>query len=180
MKKIKEVIVVEGKHDTEKLKKFFDVDTIETNGLGLTKSKIDIIKKVNESRGVIVFTDPDVPGNKIRTILNNNIDGLKNAFIDKKLCRTTKKVGIEHANKEALEASLNNLCTFDKNIENSINFEEYLSLGFQGQQDSKRKRAFIGNLLFIGECNSKTLFKRLNMCQISYEELKKILEENYE
>ena len=30
-KKIKEVIVVEGKNDTNHLKEFFDVETIETN-----------------------------------------------------------------------------------------------------------------------------------------------------
>lgn len=177
--KINEVIVVEGKHDSERLKKYFDVDTIETNGLGLTDKKIELIRNINEKRGVILFLDPDIPGNKIRNRLNEAIPNLKNAFIDKKLCRTTKKVGIEHASKEALMDSLNNIVTYN-NCNNTLSFSDYLDLGFQGKSDSKHKRAVIGNLLFLGECNSKTLFKRLNMYQITKEELERLIEEEYD
>ncbi|MBR4421464.1 MAG: toprim domain-containing protein, partial [Erysipelotrichaceae bacterium] len=66
---IREVIVVEGKNDTRRLQAFFDVDTIETHGLGLKKETIDFIRKVNEERGVILFLDPDHPGEKLRNIL---------------------------------------------------------------------------------------------------------------
>ena len=44
---IKEVIVVEGINDTKRLKQFFDVDTIETHGMGLSDKTIDFIKEVN-------------------------------------------------------------------------------------------------------------------------------------
>ena len=63
---IKEVIVVEGVNDTKRLKSFFGVDTIETHGLGLKKETIELIKKINDKRGVILFLDPDTPGEKIR------------------------------------------------------------------------------------------------------------------
>ena len=43
MKKIKEVIVVEGRHDTERLRKYFDCDTIETGGTSLGQDVIDRI-----------------------------------------------------------------------------------------------------------------------------------------
>ena len=79
---IKEVIVVEGANDTKRLKSFFDVETIETHGLGLKKETIELIKKINESRGVILFLDPDSPGEKIRNRLNSEIPNLKNAFIN--------------------------------------------------------------------------------------------------
>ena len=36
--KIKEIIVVEGKKDTANLKRWLDVDTLETSGTGLTDS----------------------------------------------------------------------------------------------------------------------------------------------
>ena len=65
-KKIKEVIVVEGKNDTNHLKEFFDVDTIETSGLGLNKETIELINNINSKRGVILLLDPDTPGEKIR------------------------------------------------------------------------------------------------------------------
>ena len=41
---IKEVIVVEGINDTKRLKQFFDVDTIETHGMGLSDKTIEFIK----------------------------------------------------------------------------------------------------------------------------------------
>ena len=60
--KIKEVIVVEGKNDTNVLKSYFDCDTIETYGMNIPDSVIQQIKMAQKSRGVIIFTDPDYPG----------------------------------------------------------------------------------------------------------------------
>lgn len=177
--KIKEVIVVEGKHDSEKLKKYFDVDTIETNGLGLNKQTIDLISELNKERGVIIFTDPDHPGEKIRRWINDKIPNLKQAFIDKKCCRTTKKVGIEHANYEDLKTSLEHVCTFDNNYQETITYEEFIDLGLQGGSDARKKRELLGELLFIGSCNAKTLFKRLNMLGINKEKINQLIEENY-
>lgn len=178
--KMKEVIVVEGKHDTIKLQSFFDVDTIETNGLHLSKDKIEVIDRLNKKRGVILFLDPDSAGERIRKRLNDAIPNLKNAFIDKKKCRTNKKVGIEHANKEDLEEALSHIITYDKQVSESLSYQDYCSMGFQGYSDSRNKRKVIGNHLFLGECNAKTLYKRLNMFQINKEELEKIIEELYE
>ena len=78
---IKEVIVVEGQNDTKRLKTFFDCETIETHGLGLNKETIEFIKQMQEKRGIILFLDPDSPGEKIRNRLNSEIPDLKNAFI---------------------------------------------------------------------------------------------------
>ena len=58
--KIKEVIVVEGKNDDLRLKQFFDCDTIITHGLGLDDKTIEMIKEMNDKRGVILFLDPDL------------------------------------------------------------------------------------------------------------------------
>lgn len=178
--KLNEVIVVEGKHDSQKLQSFFDVDTIETNGLHLSSEKIQFIRELHEKRGVILFLDPDSAGERIRNRLNTAIPNLKNAFIDKTKCRTSKKVGIEHANQEDLEAALSNVISYGDKIEDTLRYDEYLALGFQGQEHSRALRKKVGNLLFLGECNAKTLFKRLNMYQINYEALSKIVEELYE
>lgn len=62
--KIKEIIVVEGKHDTQKLQSCLDCDTLETSGCRLTKNHIELIRQLQRSRGVIIFTDPDVPGER--------------------------------------------------------------------------------------------------------------------
>ena len=60
--KIEEVIVVEGKDDTKRLKEVFDVDTIETRGSAIDESILEQIEHAQETRGVIVFTDPDFSG----------------------------------------------------------------------------------------------------------------------
>ena len=65
--KIKEIIVVEGKDDTAAIKKAVDADTIETNGSAINdRVQFNKIRLAQETRGVIIFTDPDFPGEKIR------------------------------------------------------------------------------------------------------------------
>ena len=171
---IKEVIVVEGVNDTKRLKSFFDVDTIETHGLGLSKETIELIKELNNKRGVILFLDPDNPGEKIRNRLNQEIPGLKNAFVMKEDAKTSKKVGIEHASKEVLEEALNNLISFT-NSKESISEEEFYSLGLKGENDSVNKREKVARYFHLGKCNSKTMFKRLNMLGITYDDIVKVI-----
>ena len=171
---IREVIVVEGKNDTKRLKSFFDVETIETNGLNLNKKTIELIRDINDRRGVILFLDPDTPGEKIRKRLNDEISGLKNAFVIKKEARTSKKVGVEHASKEVLEEALNNLVTYGE-FKDSLSKEEFYELGLAGESDSASRRAKVVKHFHLGECNGKTLFKRINMLGIGYKDIKEIL-----
>ncbi len=55
MRKIKEVVVVEGKTDTATLKQLFDVDTIETSGSGINEDILSLIKTAASTRGVIIL-----------------------------------------------------------------------------------------------------------------------------
>lgn len=178
--KINEVIVVEGKNDTNKLKSFFDCDTIETNGTHLSKKVLEVLKEINQTRGIIIFCDPDTPGEQIRRKINDVIPNAKNAFIKKECARTHKKVGVEHASKEELEKSLKHLLTYQEKIENTLSMEEFIALGLNGQTNSSQLREKLGNQLFIGKCNAKTLFKRINMLKMNATQIKKVLEEEYE
>lgn len=172
---IKEVIVVEGTNDTKRLKSFFEVDTIETHGLGLSRETIELVKEANKKRGVILFLDPDTPGEKLRTRLNKEVPGCKNAFVLKEDARTKKKVGIEHADKQTLEEALNNLVTYSED-KGSLSLEEYNDLGLSGMPDSSMKREKITKAFHIGKCNAKTMYKRLNMLGVTLEEIKEVLE----
>lgn len=49
--KIKEMIVVEGKHDTSTLKMYFDCDTIETGGDQLSEATLERIVQAQEKEG---------------------------------------------------------------------------------------------------------------------------------
>lgn len=100
MERIKEIIVVEGKNDTNTLKRYFQCDTIETGGDQLVDSTLDRIREAQKCRGVIIFTDPDSPGEQIRRWINQAIPGCKNAFIEKKKRKRPKKLGLSMRKKK--------------------------------------------------------------------------------
>lgn len=175
--KINEVVVVEGHHDTVTLKQYFDVDTIETNGSAISKETLAYIKEVHAKRGIIIFTDPDYPGERIRSIINKNIPNCKNAFLDKKKAIGKRKVGIEHANKQDLEEALANHVTYDSTLSSDLNSTTLMQLGLLGGENSQERRNRVCAYYHLGKCNGKTLLSRLQLLGINEDELKKVCEE---
>lgn len=171
MKRIKEVIVVEGKTDTAIIKKLFDADTIETHGLGIDENVLELIEQANNTRGVIVLTDPDYPGMRIRNTIMERIPNVKHAFVDKKDAIGEKKLGIAEAREEAIIEALENVVCFFEDSE-SMTWEEFISLDIIGD---KKRRLQIYDLFHLGYGNAKTLFKRLNMAHITKEDVIKKL-----
>ncbi|MBQ6477872.1 MAG: ribonuclease M5 [Erysipelotrichaceae bacterium] len=171
---IKEIIVVEGKNDTRRLQSFFDCETIETHGMALNRETVELIRQINTQRGIILFLDPDTPGEKIRKKLNEAIPGLKNAFLMKEDARTKKKVGIEHASKEVLEEALKHLLSYT-DVQESISEREFYSLGLNGKEDSAALRQLVSAHFHLGRCNGKTLLKRLNLAGITAQEIRLFL-----
>ncbi|EWH20190.1 ribonuclease M5, partial [Bacillus haynesii] len=106
--KIKEIIVVEGRDDTAKIKSAVDADTIETNGSAIGEDVIKRIRFAQETRGVIILTDPDFPGEKIRKTIAEKVPGCKHAFLPKHLAKPKNKrgIGVEHASLEAIRECL--------------------------------------------------------------------------
>lgn len=78
--KVNEIIIVEGKTDTQVLKSFLDVDTIETGGSAISKETLDYIKTTSLTRDIIVMTDPDFPGNKF-VIKSNKLSLIVNMLL---------------------------------------------------------------------------------------------------
>ncbi|MGL4951881.1 MAG: ribonuclease M5 [Mycoplasma sp.] len=166
---IKEVVIVEGKTDTCRLQSIFNVKTIETNGFSLSKKTLNLIKQVNDDVGVVLFLDPDGPGERIRQRIIDEIGSCKNAYIKKTDILNKKKIGIAEAEQQALENAFKDLVTFTKG-EESISWDDYQSL----QLNSKLKRKFITNYYKINECNHKRLFKHLNLLNVTFDELKDV------
>ena len=85
MLRIKEAIVVEGRYDKNTLSQIVDAPILETSGFGIMKDKqqLNLLRKVAESRGLIVFTDSDGAGFVIRNFLKGAIAPkyLKHAYI---------------------------------------------------------------------------------------------------
>lgn len=173
-RRIQEVIVVEGKHDTEKLRKYFDCDTIETNGTHLGKAVMEEIRSAQKSRGVIILTDPDSPGNRIRCAINQAVPGCKNAFVQKKDAHTTKKVGVEHANRNTLVEAMENSACFIEVQKETITASDMNELGLTGDH-SQKAREYIGTYFHLGMGNAKTMRRRLNGMGITAESVREAL-----
>ena len=82
---IKEVIVVEGRDDITAVKQAVDAEVIAVGGFRINAKVIDRIKDAQKRKGVIVLTDPDFAGEKIRSIISKRVKGIKHAYIAKKM-----------------------------------------------------------------------------------------------
>ena len=173
--KIKEVIVVEGKSDYTFLKSFLDAEIIITNGSEISKETLEVIKKANEDMGVIVLTDPDYPGTRIRNIINAYVGDCKQAFIEKSKAIKHHKVGVAEAKKEDVLEALENVVTFTDIASGDVTYTDLYELGFIGKKDSKQKREKVCNYYHLGWCNGKSFLKRLNMFNITTEMLSEVV-----
>ena len=103
---LKEVLIVEGKMDTVAVKRALECDTIETGGFALRPDTLRQIQAAYEKRGIIILTDPDGSGERIRKYLTERFPNAGQAFVPKKDAKAPDDVGIEQAKPEAILAAL--------------------------------------------------------------------------
>lgn len=112
---IKETIVVEGRYDKEKLKRVTDAPIICTGGFDLYKNKntVKAICRMAEKTGVIILTDSDRAGFRIRSYIKQCTGGrgsVKHAYIPTVLGKERRKdkagkegiLGVEGIDEETL------------------------------------------------------------------------------
>ncbi len=173
--KIKEIIVVEGRDDTAKITQSVCADTIETNGSAINDSVLKQIKHAKEKRGVIIFTDPDYPGDRIRHIIDQAVPGCKHAFLARDDARAknahNKSLGLEHAAPEVIREALAAVYEISETENTEISKEDLIRCGLIGGPGASSRREKLGEMLQIGHTNGKQLLKRLNMFRITKAEL---------
>lgn len=167
--KIKEVIVVEGRDDTAKITQAVDADTIETNGSAVNQEILGRIAHAKQKRGIIIFTDPDYPGERIRHIIDQAVPGCKHAFLTRDVARgpDNKSLGIEHASIAAIQKALEVVYELTDVINSDIKREDLVNHGLIGGPKANFYRNRLGERLQIGHTNGKQLLKRLTVFQIS-------------
>lgn len=83
--KIKETIIVEGKYDKIRLAPLFDANIIELGGFRIynNKDRLALIRRIAEKNGIIILTDSDSAGFRLRHYLSSAIPkaNIKNVFI---------------------------------------------------------------------------------------------------
>ena len=174
MKKINEIIVVEGKSDKQFLETFLNADILTCNGSAIDGFDKNYLIELSKTRGVIILTDPDYPGQRIRNEISSYLPVCKHAFVRKENSIKKHKVGVAEASKEEVLFALENVVSFDESKKGSLNETDMMLLKLSGLDSSANKEKVIKHFN-IGHCNSKTLLKRLNLLNVSKETLEAIL-----
>ncbi|AOR22298.1 ribonuclease M5 [Clostridium taeniosporum] len=173
---IKEVIVVEGRDDVDAVKKALDAEIIAVGGFGINAKVIDRIKEAQKRKGVIVLTDPDFAGEKIRRIISKRVPGIKHAYIAKEDGLKDGDIGVENACPEVI---LNALKSAKITVEEKRSFftmQDMFYFKLTGHSTSKIRRSILGKILGIGYCNSAQMVSRLNNYGITKEEFTNAME----
>lgn len=176
---IKEVVVVEGIHDQQRVQSIYpEIDCIVTNGSVVSDGTIALIAQANEKRGVILFLDPDFPGKKIMNRILEEVPNCKIAFLNKKdaISKNHKKVGVEHAKTEDIRQALEALFEVGDANPNPVTSEELIALGLLNGSSSQRLRKFVCEALHIPVCNGKTFLKIVNMLTIPVSHIREVMQ----
>ena len=192
MVKIREAIVVEGRYDKNTLSQIVDAPILETSGFGIFKDKqqLALLRRVAESRGLIVFTDSDGAGFVIRNHLKSVIPAkyLKHAYIpdiygkEKRKSSPGKegKLGVEGMRPEIiLEALRKAGATIEGEAAAShhqITKQDLMELGLSGGKNSGTKRLKLLKKLDLPQhMSANAMLQSLNLLY-SLDELNAIVE----
>ena len=193
MIKIKEAVIVEGKYDKIKLSSLIDGLIIETGGFQIfsDREKIELLRRLADTRGLLILTDSDSAGFLIRNHIQSCIpkEKIRHAYIpdlygkEKRKLHPSKegKLGVEGIDPEILLESIRR--SGASAIEEAGSSEEKRKIttldlyedGFSGGADSSKKRQVLLRELGLPErLTAKALVPVLNSL-VNYEEYQKVV-----
>ena len=141
---IQQVIVVEGKSDIARVRQAVDADLIATGGYALRSAVIQDIRAAYEKRGIIILTDPDGPGEKIRSRLSVMFPEALHAFVPKSEASTEDDVGIEDASPESIRKALDKVRILYQESSHEFHMEDLWNSGLTGAEDARGKEHLLG------------------------------------
>lgn len=180
MVKIKEAIVVEGRYDKNTLRQIVDTAVFTTEGFGVMndKTKLGFLRRVAQSRGLIILTDSDGAGFVIRNFLKGALpkDCVRHAYIpdvpgkEKRKSAPGKegKLGVEGMTPEVLLEALRRAgATFEDSTSQPctpITKLDLYELGLTGgPQSSIKRKALLEQLNFPAHMTTNALLEALNV-----------------
>ncbi|MDN6967878.1 ribonuclease M5 [Oenococcus sp. UCMA 17063] len=175
---MKTIFIVEGKNDTARLRLTFgdSIQTIETGGSKIRSSVLDLIEESAKDHDLILLTDPDFQGERIRKIVLERVPNIKQLFLNKSDGKPNHKgsLGVEHADPEFLKILLGKyIKEFSPNSE--IKRSDLAAFGLIDDAGSAILRKKLSNQLHLGDTNGKQFLKRLQMFGITKKELKEAI-----
>ena len=180
MVRIKEAIVVEGRYDKNTLSQIVDAPILETSGFGIFKDKqrMALLRRVAQSRGLIVFTDGDGAGFVIRNHIKCAIPAqyLKHAYTPDIFGKERRKaapgkegkLGVEGMTPEVIVEALRRAgATFEDSAQSTrgtITKQDMASLGLSGGKDAAAKRQALQKKLDLpAHMSANALLQALNL-----------------
>ena len=155
MIKLREAILVEGRYDVNTVRQVVDTVVLETGGFRIfnNKDQLKVIRRIAETRGLIVLTDSDGAGFVIRNYLKGALpqDRIKQAYVPdvtgkerrKKHGSKEGKLGVEGMRPEVILDALRRAgATFEGEGAHAP-AERTIEWGLSGRPDSTARRAAV-------------------------------------
>lgn len=192
MIKISKAVIVEGKYDKIKLSSLLDALIIDTEGFGIfnDKEKQRLIVRLAAARGLLVLTDSDAAGFKIRSFIGGCVPPgqICHAYIpdifgkERRKAHTSKegKLGVEGVPAQVLLNILER-CGADPEPAGAqrreITAADLYTDGLSGKESSRRARtAFLRKAGLPARLSTKSMCQVINSL-MTYEEYRQTLEE---
>ena len=184
---IEPAVIVEGRYDKIKLSSILDTLIIETDGFAIFKDteKQKLIRRLAEKRGILILTDSDAAGFKIRAFLGGSVpqDRVRHAYIpdlfgkERRKAAPSKegKLGVEGVPTAVILDALEKAGVLAKTREapaRTITSADLYADGFSGGPDSKAKRNALLRYFALPERLSKNALLGVLNTFASYEEYK--------
>ena len=181
MIRIREVVVVEGRYDRNTLLQAADCAVIETGGFSVfnDREKVALLRRLADTRGLILLTDSDGAGFVIRNRLKSMIGpGLKQAYVpdiagkEKRKDKRSKegKLGVEGMSPDVLVKALLDAgaTVLGEDAEPrraaGITKKDFYDLGLSGGRNSSALRAALLKALDLpSRMSSNALLEAVNL-----------------
>ena len=187
MIRIEPAVIVEGRYDKIKLSSVLDTLIIETNGFSIFKDteKQALIRRLAEKRGILILTDSDAAGFKIRAFLGGSVpqDRVRHAYIPDLFGKERRKdapskegkLGVEGMPTEVILSSLEKAGVLAETRDapsRQITSADLYADGFSGRDNSKALRRRLLQYFALPERLSKNALLDVLNTFATYDEYK--------
>jgi len=193
MIKINQAVIVEGKYDKIKLENIISANIIATDGFKIynNKEKQALIKNLAEKTGIIVLTDSDSAGRRIRGFIKSFAGGsgceIINIYAPEIIGKEKRKrvpskenmLGVEGADDKIILELFGKsgvACRRDELPAKKISKLDFYQDGLSGGSGSAKKRGYLCRRLNLPRMSANALVEAVNLLA-DFTEYKKIIEE---
>ena len=187
MIKIKQTVIVEGKYDKINLENIISANIITTDGFKIYNNpeKQAMIRAIAKKTGIIILTDSDSAGRRIRNFIKNFVGAdceILNIYIPEIFGKEKRKtspskenlLGVEGTDKKIIAEIFEKFGISALHDERRISKIDFYEDGLSGGEDSTKKRKYLCERLGLPKMSANALLEAANIL-ISLDEYKNII-----